>query len=55
MTRKVKPETVETWGTQDTRDSGNMRYTRQTRDSGNMGYTGHRTPETVETWGIPDT
>ena len=64
MTRKDKPETVETWGTQDTRDSGNMRYTRQTRDSGNMGYTGHRTPdsgnmgytrhrtpETVETWG----
>jgi hypothetical protein len=34
-TRKDKPETVETWGTQDkkgkTRDSRNMGYTRQER------------------------
>jgi hypothetical protein len=35
MTRKDKPETVETWDTQDkkgeTRDSGNMGYTRKER------------------------
>ena len=52
----------------DTRDSGNMGYTRHrtpetvdtwdiqdTRDSGNMGYTRYRTPARVETWGTQDT
>ena len=55
-TRKDKPETVETWGTQDKKGPHVSTWGERTNLSGNMGYTRLvlDKPETVSTWGTQD-